>query len=61
MCRRGGKILEIIGTNPKINATTGKLSYCNSPLSESDMIFDTKPYTKPLEWNLTNKRWMGHD
>ena len=49
----GGKILDIIGNK--------KISYCTSPLSDDDIIFESNPYTKPLEWNLTNKRWMGHD
>ena len=54
MHKHGGKILEIIGNK--------QLNYCDdTPLSEDDMIFEGNPYTKPLEWNLTNKRWMGHD
>ena len=48
-----GKILEIIAGR--------KLNYCDSPLSDSDVIFEGNPYFKPLEWNYDTKRWMGPD
>ena len=48
-----GKILEIIAGR--------KLKYCDSPLSDSDIIFEGNPYLKPLEWDPDTKRWMGPD
>ena len=48
-----GKILEIIAGR--------KLQYCDSPLSDSDIIFEGNPYLRPLEWNQESKRWMGPD